>query len=80
MPYYEVTVRAEKCVCVKADNEADALQTAIDECTAMEWSSGEADIEDRYGDGSEPDAARLIEEYKRDGDYYETGYNEDVPA
>jgi|DEB0MinimDraft_6_1074348.scaffolds.fasta_scaffold110876_2 hypothetical protein len=78
MPYYEVTVRAEKCVCVKADNEEDAIQTAQDECAAF-WGSSEADIEDDYGDGTEPQVAEWIAQYKRDGEYYETGYNEDVP-
>ena len=80
MPYYEITVRAEKCVCVKADNEDDAIQTAVDECTAMDWTHGEGIIEDDYGDGTEEEVARWIAAYKRDGEYYETHYNEDYQS
>ena len=77
MPYYEITVRAEKCVCVKAKNEDDAIQTALDECTMMEWTNGEANLEDDYGDGAKEEVAKWIDQYKRDGEYYECEYNED---
>jgi hypothetical protein len=77
MPYYEIEVEARRCVCVKADNEEDAIQTAIDETTMCDWSQAEGRVEDEYGDGTDPEAAKFIAEYKRDHEYYETQYNED---
>jgi len=78
MPYYEIRVTAERYVCVKADNEDDACQTAQEEC-GIEWSKTDAEIEDEYGDGTDPEHKRWIASYKRDDAYYETEYNEDVP-
>lgn len=75
--YYEVNVTAQRCVCVKAENEDDAIQTACDEL-GMEWNEIEGEIEDEYGDGTDPEHARYIEIYKKNGQYYETVYFDDA--
>lgn len=74
--YYEIKVTCTKCVCVRAECEEDAIQTAQDECT-FGWDQSEAEIEDEYGDGTDPDHAKYIEQYKSAGEYYETEYFDD---
>lgn len=69
MPYYEVTVTASKPVCVKADNEKEAEDAAVD-ALMSDWNRGDAEVEDEF-DPSKPDEARFIQEYKNQGEYFE---------
>lgn len=69
MPYYEVTVTVSKPVCVKADNERDAIDKAIEELFS-DWNRADAEIEDEF-DESDPKEMQFVEEYKRSGEYYE---------
>lgn len=69
MKAFEIEIRAKKMICVIADNEDDALQCAIEECP-MEWNDPDVRVEDEYDD-EDPDHARYIEEYRKEGELYE---------
>ena len=69
MPYYEVIVTASRTVCVKADNEKDAEDKAIDELNS-DWNRCEAEAADEF-DEADPKTQEFIEDYKQAGDYYE---------
>lgn len=69
MPYYEITVTVSKPVCVKADNEQDAKDLAIDELFG-DWNRADAEVEDEY-DETNPQHAKFIQEYKEQGEYFE---------
>lgn len=71
MPYYEMRIKAERCVCVKADDEEEAIRIGREEGAGCEWDFAEAEIEDEYGDATEPDAARAVAEYTKEGNFYE---------
>lgn len=69
MPYYEVTVTASKPVCVKADNEADAIDKALDE-VGLDWNRSSGEIEDEY-DEANPQHQEFIQQYKDQREFYE---------
>lgn len=69
MPYYEVIVTASKTVCVKADNESDAEDKAVDEMMG-DWNRCDAEAEDEF-DEADPKTKEFVEDYKKQGDYYE---------
>ena len=69
MPYFEVTVTASKPVCVKADNEQDAIDKAVDELFGT-WNRCDGEIEDEY-DENDPKEMEFVEQYKQQGEYWE---------
>jgi len=68
MPHYEIEITAKKMVCVEADNEDEALEVA-NENVDLGWDASDVRTEDEY-DGSNPQHAKWIEEYKRQGEFY----------
>lgn len=69
MPYYEVKVICNKCVCVKADNETEAEHIAADEF-AGDWHHVEGVVMDEY-DENNPKHMEFVQEYRDQHEYFE---------
>jgi hypothetical protein len=54
--HYEITVTATRTICVKAENEEDAIERAEEEY--MEWNRVEAEVEDELTDPKDVDLYR----------------------
>lgn len=70
MRYYEAIVISEKCICVKAQSEEEAIEVAL-QAFGRDCNRAKVDIEDDWGNGTEPSQTRWIEQYKRNGEYVE---------
>lgn len=68
MPHYEIEITAKKMICVEADDEDEALEIA-EENIDMGWDSSNVRTEDEY-DENDPQHAKWIAEYKRNGEFY----------
>lgn len=68
MPHYEIEITARKMICVKAEDEDQALEIA-EENVDLGWDSSNVRTEDEY-DEANPQHAKWIAEYKQSGDYF----------